>query len=75
MPVEKRSMGRDNYSPTDLFPFGEYKGVPFRDVDPDYLLYIYDMPWIEEWPGVFSYINMYFDSILDRQQQNRKPKP
>jgi hypothetical protein len=72
MPVETDKFGKDLYRDHEKFPFGQYKDVPFRDVDPEYLLYIYDLPWIKTWPGVELYISKNFDTLLKRQTMNRK---
>jgi Putative quorum-sensing-regulated virulence factor len=42
-------------------PFGQYKGLPIRDIPVDYLLYILD--WPDLWPTTRKGIQRYLDSV------------
>lgn len=55
-------------------PFGEHKGKKMVNVDPEYLLYIYDMPWIKKWPAVEEYIESNIQVLLAEQTRARKQK-
>lgn len=53
-------------------PFGKHKGKKMCNVDPEYLLYVYDMPWIKKWPDVEQYIDENFEVLIKEQTENRK---
>lgn len=55
-------------------PFGQYKGEKMCNVDAEYLLYCYDMPWLKKWPEVEHYISENFDALLKEQTEQRKAK-
>jgi len=61
---------------TDEMPFGKHKGKKMCNVDPEYLLHVFDQPWLSKWPRVEYYIDQNFDVLLQEQtEQRRKKKP
>lgn len=39
-----------------LFPFGTYKGQPFKSLAPKYLLWLAKQEWLNQWPDVALYV-------------------
>jgi len=41
----------------DKMPFGKYKELDMEEVPADYLMWLSEQDWIEQYPRVLSYIN------------------
>lgn len=58
----------------DPMPFGKHRGKKMSAVDAEYLLWIFDQPWLKKWPAVEQYIDENFDVLLKEQTQARSQK-
>lgn len=47
---------RTHYTDDDLMPFGTHKGKKLGDLRAQYLLWLGDQEWIDEWPMLAGYI-------------------
>lgn len=61
----------------DLMPFGKYGkqkdgrvGRKMEDVPASYLIWLYDQPWINEWPDVKQYIDDNYH-ILEKEVEGK----
>ena len=49
-------------------PWGEHKGIPLRQVDPNYLLWLLRQNWIRDWPDLHEYLVLNQDALLLEEQ-------
>lgn len=49
-------------------PWGEHKGIPLRQVDPNYLLWLFRQNWIRDWPDMHEYLVLNQDALLLEEQ-------
>ena len=47
---------RDRMKDEDKMPFGKYKGERLADVPENYLRWLGEQEWIDEWPRLKAYI-------------------
>ena len=51
MPVDKTPWTDDT-----VMPWGAHEGKLLKDVPGNYLRWLFDQPWIREWPGLHTYL-------------------
>jgi len=44
------------YTDETPMPFGKHEGTPLKDVPADYLMWVADQNWLEEWPSLEEYL-------------------
>lgn len=45
-------------------PWGKHKGIPMKDVEHSYLLWLFKQPWIKDWPDLYDYLLKNQDALL-----------
>ena len=49
-------------------PWGKYKGVELGKIKAQYLLWLYEQPWIKSWPGLYQYLKVHEDLLMAEKQ-------
>lgn len=44
------------YTDDTAMPFGKHKGTPLREVPPEYLMWLAEQDWLEDWPSLEEYL-------------------
>lgn len=65
MPIDKKPLTDD-----DAMPWGRHMGTNMKDVPPGYLLWLYEQPWIKDWPDVFAYLKKNEDVLIAERSEN-----
>lgn len=47
---------RPPLKPTDLMPWGPYKGTPMGKLPLDHLLWLREQSWLQDWPAIHAYV-------------------
>jgi hypothetical protein len=50
-------------------PWGKHKGKPLKELPADYLLWLYEQPWIKDWPALYGYLKKNEDLLMAEKQQ------
>jgi hypothetical protein len=53
-------------------PWGKHKGEFLSLIPPSYLLWLYEQPWIKEWPGLHAYLKKNEDLLLAEKNEDRQ---
>lgn len=64
MPID-----RTPWTDESVFPWGRHEGVPLQDVPPAYLLWLFEQPWIKDWPGLYAYLKSNEDLLLEEKNK------
>lgn len=51
-------------------PWGKHKGEFLGLLPPDYLLWLFEQPWIQDWPGLHLYLKAHEDQIMAEKTEN-----
>lgn len=50
---------------SDVMPFGKYHGEELQDVPAQYLLWLFDQPWLEDsWSELHEYISDRYEQLI-----------
>ena len=53
---------------TTEMPWGLYQGKQLKDVPASYLLWLFEQPWIKDWPGLHSYLKSHEDQLMKEKR-------
>lgn len=53
-----------------VIPWGAHKGKKLKDLDASYLLWLYEQPWIKDWPGLHLYLKAHEDQLLTEKRDH-----
>jgi hypothetical protein len=67
MPKPKRVI----YTDKTLMPWGIHKGLPMADVPGSYLLWLFQQPWIRDWPDLHTYLVANQTALLAEEEVER----
>lgn len=67
MPLDKTPWTDDT-----VLPWGKHQGVKLSEVPPTYLLWLYEQPWIREWPGLYSYLKRHEDVFIQERNESEE---
>lgn len=54
-----------------LMPWGKHKGQKLSECPPSYLLWLYEQPWIKDWPGLYAYLKKNEDLLISEKNEGR----
>ena len=70
MPLDKTPWTDDT-----LMPWGAHESKRLGDVPPSYLLWLFERPWIKDWPGLYSYLKENEDALLQEKAEQDAAHP
>lgn len=53
-----------------VMPWGVHKGKRLADLDASYLLWLWEQPWIKDWPGLHAYLKKNEDLLMDERRES-----
>ena len=60
------------FTDDDLMPWGKHKDIKLSEVPPSYLLWLYEQPWIRDWPQLHGYLKANEKTIMV-EKRNDEP--
>ena len=69
MPLDKTP-----WTDETVMPWGAHEGKKLSDVPPSYLLWLYEQPWIREWPGLYAYLKDHEDLLIAEREETTDPE-
>lgn len=61
-------LDRTPWTDDTVMEWGPHKGARLGDVPPDYLLWLYEQPWIKDWPGLYAYLKENEATIVEQRK-------
>jgi len=65
MPIDKTPWSDDK-----VMPWGKHKGMKMSEIPPGYLLWLYEQPWIKDWPGLHAYLKKNEDLLMAERNED-----
>ena len=57
-------LDRTPWTDETVMPWGKHKGAKLGEIPPAYLLWLFEQPWIKDWPGLHAYIRKHEDQLI-----------
>ena len=54
-------------------PGGKHKGKQLKEIPASYLLWLYEQPWIKDWPGLHAYLKKNEDLLMAEKNEDTTP--
>lgn len=50
-----------------VMPWGQHEGTKLEHVPASYLLWIFEQPWIADWPGLHAYLKKHEKQLIQER--------
>lgn len=57
-------MPKPPWTDETVLKWGKHKGSKLKEIEPSYLLWLYEQPWIKDWPELHAYLKANEDAIM-----------
>lgn len=64
--------GKQPWNDETVMPFGKHNGTKLKDVPASYLLWLFEQPWIKDWPGLYAYLKKNEDLLMSEKRASSK---
>lgn len=58
---------RQSWSDDTPMPWGKHEGTPLKDLPAEYLLWLFEQPWIKSWPPLHAYLKKHEDQLMQER--------
>ena len=62
-------MPAEPWTDDSVMPWGAHKGKRLRDIQPSYLLWLFEQPWIKDYAGLHAYLKKNEDLLMEEKRE------